>query len=177
MRVLPLPSPLRLQYLDPFAAPNLELSLPPLARVTLVPYSPFTLALALSSRRHSGLGAGRVSGFRVGTSSRWEFLIGGDPLRQTAEAENLAELGEAVCSAEAWDLVKHRFLGSPCDGSAAVHGSGMNGTAANAASASRVSNGGSSVDTQRKGPASRCMRLLKERADSPTMMSSDDEIR
>ena len=31
---------------------------------------------------HSGIGVGQVSGFRVGTSDRWEIFLSGDPLRQ-----------------------------------------------------------------------------------------------
>ena len=42
--------------------------------------------------RHSGIGAGKTSGFRVGHKDRWEFLIAGDPMRQVAEAKALLEL-------------------------------------------------------------------------------------
>ena len=61
---------------------------------------------------HSGVGAGELSGFRVGNTSRWEFLVAGDPLRQVAEAESCAALGEAVVAAEAWRLAEHFCEGS-----------------------------------------------------------------
>ena len=51
---------------------------------------------------HSGVGAGPVHAFRVGTAKRWEFLIAGDVSRQVAVAEQKAGKVETVISPEAW---------------------------------------------------------------------------
>ena len=65
---------------------------------------------------HSGVGVGPANAFRVGTSSRWEFLIAGAQpnngvLDQIAAAEGCAERGEAVCSPEVWKLVNKTYVG------------------------------------------------------------------
>ena len=65
---------------------------------------------------HSGIGVGSAYGYRVGKASRWEFLIAGDPLRQSAEAEAIAKLGQVVCSREAWQMVSHACTGEECVG-------------------------------------------------------------
>lgn len=45
-----------------------------------------------------GIGVGEVSGLRLGSCERWEFVLTGDPMRQVKEAEGLARPGEVVCS-------------------------------------------------------------------------------
>ena len=65
---------------------------------------------------HTGIGAGALCAYRVGTPNRWELLIAGGPLQQVAAAEGCAALGEAVCSAEAWALTEGRFAGEAVPG-------------------------------------------------------------
>ncbi len=49
-----------------------------------------------------GIGAGEILYAQVGgVDDRWEYIIAGDPLRQTAEAEKQAKKGEIVLSPEA----------------------------------------------------------------------------
>ncbi|MFC1975409.1 adenylate/guanylate cyclase domain-containing protein, partial [Chloroflexota bacterium] len=53
-----------------------------------------------------GVGAGEILAARVGGfSNRWEYIIAGDPLRQTAEAEHQAQRGQIVLSPEAQAII------------------------------------------------------------------------
>ena len=69
---------------------------------------------------HAGIGAGALCAYRVGTSSRWEFFVSGDPLQQVAEAEGHAALGEAVVSSSAWALVRDECVGVACSSDGAM---------------------------------------------------------
>jgi len=60
-----------------------------------------------------GVGTGPVTGMRVGSPERWEFVLVGDPMHQVTEAERLAEPSEVVCSPQVWAYVKRHFFGTP----------------------------------------------------------------
>lgn len=62
-----------------------------------------------------GLGLGELHGFRVGSSMRWEYLIGGDPLRQIEKAASEAKSGEVCASREAWALLEPWYLAAAVD--------------------------------------------------------------
>ena len=55
---------------------------PPMALPTIGTYHIAELDATLSI--HTGVGAGRVSGFRVGLRDRWEIFLAGEPLKQVA---------------------------------------------------------------------------------------------
>ena len=63
----------------------------------------------------AGVGMGGVTGMRVGTPNRWEFVLLGDPLRQATDAEHHAQPGEVVCSAEVWVAINDSFVGEPLE--------------------------------------------------------------
>lgn len=69
---------------------------------------------------HAGIGAGALCAYRVGTPSRWEFFVSGEPLQQVAMAEGHAAFGEAVVSAAAWALVHGECAGCPCGNDGAM---------------------------------------------------------
>jgi class 3 adenylate cyclase/tetratricopeptide (TPR) repeat protein len=53
-----------------------------------------------------GIGAGEIlAGWLGGFDQRWEYLIAGDPLRQTAQAERQAKQGEIILSPEAQAVI------------------------------------------------------------------------
>ena len=63
---------------------------------------------------HMGIGCGLVHAVRSGgVFGRWEFLIEGDPLAQTAAAEPLARPGEIVASPQVWSLLEAYASGLP----------------------------------------------------------------
>lgn len=57
---------------------------------------------------HIGVGCGQFTSFHVGgVFDRWEFVVGGRPMRsQVAIAEPAADSGETVVSPEVWDIIK-----------------------------------------------------------------------
>ncbi|MCB0209916.1 MAG: tetratricopeptide repeat protein [Anaerolineae bacterium] len=53
-----------------------------------------------------GIGAGEIISAHIGgVENRWEYIIAGDPLQQTAQAENQARQGEIVLSPEAEAII------------------------------------------------------------------------
>lgn len=53
-----------------------------------------------------GIGAGQLISAHIGgIDNRWEYIIAGDPLRQTAQAEKQARQGEVVLSPEAATII------------------------------------------------------------------------
>ncbi len=53
-----------------------------------------------------GIGAGEILSAQIGgVSDHWEYVIAGDPLRQVAQAEHLAQRGEIILSSEAESVI------------------------------------------------------------------------
>ncbi len=67
-------------------------------------------------RLRIGIGAGDVWAMCVGGMyKRWEFLLAGSPLGQMSTAERLAEPGDVVLAAPAWELVREKCVGVRLD--------------------------------------------------------------
>ncbi len=59
-----------------------------------------------------GIGAGEVvEGSIGGVSDQWEYLVGGGPLIQVAQAEQQAQPGQIILSLQAWQEVQEFFRG------------------------------------------------------------------
>lgn len=60
---------------------------------------------------HIGVGAGDITILQVGgMHGRYEYVIAGSPMEQTAVAEPLAGSGETVLSPQAWEKVQHTVV-------------------------------------------------------------------
>jgi class 3 adenylate cyclase len=66
---------------------------------------------------HMGIGVGKATLLYIGgANNSWEYVIGGDPLRQIAIAEPLAENGTTVCSPQAYELLGELIEATPVEG-------------------------------------------------------------
>ncbi|MBM3226047.1 MAG: adenylate/guanylate cyclase domain-containing protein [Candidatus Tectomicrobia bacterium] len=81
---------------------------------------PITLAVKI------GVGVGTIAAFRIGgVLERWEYVVAGDPIRQVAEAEQVAHPGETVLSPESMAVLATpgapSSLPPPCPGRSTLH--------------------------------------------------------
>jgi class 3 adenylate cyclase len=69
--------------------------------------------LDVSLAIRAGVGAGVITGMRVGTSERWEFILTGEPMKQVADAEGFASPGQICVSPDVWAIVSGDFESKP----------------------------------------------------------------